>query len=126
MPISRTLERLTGVFLLLALVLTASAYALAQARNADTVAIRDPNGIDEAEFVPITGLDQWITIRGQDRRKPVVLILHGGPGQAQSHLIQRMLPMEKDFVVVHGISAARARPWLTLAGPSTRRWISSP
>lgn len=74
------------------------ARALAQARDAE--AIRVPGGVDEAEFVSINGLDQWITIRGQDRRKPVVLILHGGPGQAQSHLIQRMAPMERDFVVV--------------------------
>jgi len=76
------------------------ARALAQAREADASAIRVPTGVDEAEFVSINGLDQWITIRGQDRRKPVVLILHGGPGQAQSHLIQRMAPMERDFVVV--------------------------
>jgi pimeloyl-ACP methyl ester carboxylesterase len=74
--------------------------ALAQSHDADTFAIRTPNGVDEAEFVSINGLDQWITIRGQDRTKPLVLILHGGPGQAQSHLIQRMAPMERDFVVV--------------------------
>jgi pimeloyl-ACP methyl ester carboxylesterase len=76
------------------------ARAVAQAHQADAYAIQTPNGIDEAEFVPINGVDQWITIRGQDRKRPVVLILHGGPGQAQSHLIQRMGPMEKDFVVV--------------------------
>jgi pimeloyl-ACP methyl ester carboxylesterase len=76
------------------------ARALAQAHDADAFAIRTPNGVDEAGFVPINGLDQWITIRGQDHKKPVVLILHGGPGQAQSHLIQRMAPMERDFVVV--------------------------
>jgi pimeloyl-ACP methyl ester carboxylesterase len=63
-------------------------------------AISNPAGIDEAGFVRIDGLDQWITIRGQDRANPVVLILHGGPGQAQSHLIGRLAPMEKDFVVV--------------------------
>jgi len=76
------------------------ARAQAQAHDPDAYAIRAPNGVDEAEFVSINGLDQWITIRGRDRRKPVVLILHGGPGQAQSHLIQRMAPMEADFVVV--------------------------
>jgi pimeloyl-ACP methyl ester carboxylesterase len=71
-----------------------------QADRAATFAISAPKGIDEQAFVSINGLDQWITIRGQHRDAPVVLILHGGPGQSQSHLIERMAPMERDFVVV--------------------------
>lgn len=74
--------------------------ALAQRHAEDSFAIRDAGGIDEAAFVPINGLEQWITIRGHDRGKPVVLVLHGGPGQAQSHLIGQMASMENDFVVV--------------------------
>ena len=42
--------------------------------------IATPNGIDEALFVEIGGAPQWVTIRGQDRANPVVLVLHGGPG----------------------------------------------
>jgi len=86
-----------------------------RAAVANTVAIRSDRGIDEAAFVPINGLDQWITIRGQDRTKPVLLVLHGGPGASQSHLIQRMAPFEKDFVVVQwdqrgaGKTSAKAR-----------------
>jgi pimeloyl-ACP methyl ester carboxylesterase len=30
--------------------------------------------------VPIGGIDQWITISGQNRDNAVVLFLHGGPG----------------------------------------------
>jgi pimeloyl-ACP methyl ester carboxylesterase len=41
-------------------------------------------GIDEAMFARIGGIDQWITIRGQDRENPVLLLLHGGPGVATS------------------------------------------
>jgi pimeloyl-ACP methyl ester carboxylesterase len=40
--------------------------------------------IDEKLFVPIGGIDQWITIKGQDRHNPVVLYLHGGPGNVMS------------------------------------------
>ena len=36
--------------------------------------------IDEELFVRIGGIDQWITVKGQDRHNPVVLFLHGGPG----------------------------------------------
>jgi len=35
-------------------------------------------------FVPIGGIEQWITIHGQDRGNPVVLYLHGGPGNVMS------------------------------------------
>jgi hypothetical protein len=40
--------------------------------------VQTPNGINEALFVKIGGIDQWITIRGQNRDNPVVLFLHGG------------------------------------------------
>jgi pimeloyl-ACP methyl ester carboxylesterase len=40
--------------------------------------------LDEEMFVPIGGIDQWITIKGYDARNPVVLVLHGGPGAAFS------------------------------------------
>jgi hypothetical protein len=40
-----------------------------RARNARDYAITTPNGIDEGEYVRIGGIDQWITIRGQDRRR---------------------------------------------------------
>ncbi len=51
-------------------------------RNAATYAITAPNGIDEAAYVQVGGIAQWITIRGQDRNNPVLLFLHGGPGDA--------------------------------------------
>jgi len=51
-------------------------------RNARTYAITGPNGIDEATYVKIGGIEQWITIRGLDRNNPVLLFLHGGPGDA--------------------------------------------
>jgi pimeloyl-ACP methyl ester carboxylesterase len=39
---------------------------------------------DDAGFVPIGGIEQWITIKGQDCRNPVLLMVHGGPGDAMS------------------------------------------
>ena len=37
------------------------------------------NGIDEAGAVDIGGIHQWITVRGRDRRNPILLVIHGGP-----------------------------------------------
>jgi len=51
-------------------------------RNAQDYAITTPNGIDEARYVEVGGIEQWITIRGEDRKNPVLLLLHGGPGDA--------------------------------------------
>jgi pimeloyl-ACP methyl ester carboxylesterase len=67
--------------LLTILILCALPYrAIRQHQYSTTLAIHTPNGIDEALFVPIGGINQWITIRGQNRDNPVVLFLHGGPG----------------------------------------------
>lgn len=57
-------------------------------------------GIDEAGFVRIGGLEQWISVRGEDRRNPVLLVVHGGPGEAQWPQAAKYRPWEKSFTVV--------------------------
>jgi pimeloyl-ACP methyl ester carboxylesterase len=39
-----------------------------------------PNGVERLEKVRIGGIDQWVSIRGADRRNPALLHIHGGPG----------------------------------------------
>ena len=39
-----------------------------------------PNGVEELLPLQINGSKQWISIRGRDRRNPILLFLHGGPG----------------------------------------------
>jgi pimeloyl-ACP methyl ester carboxylesterase len=51
-------------------------------RNAQDYAVTAEGGIDEAMYVKIGGIEQWITIRGEDRKNPALLLLHGGPGDA--------------------------------------------
>ena len=41
-------------------------------------------GINQSLYVDINGTKQWISIYGQDRKNPVLLYLHGGPGSATS------------------------------------------
>jgi pimeloyl-ACP methyl ester carboxylesterase len=47
---------------------------------ADARKIVTPNGVERLERVRIGGIDQWVSIRGRDKRNPVLLFIHGGPG----------------------------------------------
>ena len=53
-------------------------------RTAQAYAIEGADSIDEAGYVPISGTEQWISIQGEDRTRPVLLFVHGGPGDASS------------------------------------------
>lgn len=44
--------------------------------------------IDEAAFVEIGGLRQWITVEGRDRGNPLILVVHGGPGNPNTPYAQ--------------------------------------
>ena len=56
--------------------------------------------IQEERFVTLGGIEQWITIRGSNRANPTLLIVHGGPGDAQSSLRTVYAIYEKDFTIV--------------------------
>lgn len=64
-------------------------------------AIQQPRGVEELREVEIGGIKQWISIRGRDRRNPILLFIHGGPASAEmpaSWLYQS--PWEDYFTVV--------------------------
>lgn len=56
--------------------------------------------IEQASFVMIGGIEQWVTIRGEDKSNPVLLLIHGGPGDVQSPFVSTYAPYERDFVLV--------------------------
>jgi len=91
-----------GLLLLIAvLAVTFLAYrAHRQNASAAALAIRTPNGIDEGLFVRAGGIDQWVSIRGEDRSNPVVLVLHGGPATSYMAFTTFFQPWEKYFTVV--------------------------
>jgi pimeloyl-ACP methyl ester carboxylesterase len=67
-----------------------------------TPEIGGAHAIATLEQIDLGGDRQWILVRGDDVRSPVVLFLHGGPGMPAMYLahdFQR--PLERDFVVVH-------------------------
>ncbi len=57
--------------------------------------------ISEEGFVPIDGIEQWVTIRGADCANAVVLMVHGGPGNPSTPFAENLYgPWEKDFTLV--------------------------
>jgi len=59
-----------------------------------------PKAIDEQTFVRVGGIEQWISIRGNNRDNPVILILHGGPGVSNAPFAPAFIPWEKHFTLV--------------------------
>jgi pimeloyl-ACP methyl ester carboxylesterase len=78
-----------------------------------------PNGVERLEKVRIGGINQWVSIRGADRRNPVLLLIHGGPGYVS-------IPMswwfshgwEEYFTVVQWDQRASGKTYL-LTDPAT-------
>lgn len=80
--------------------------------------------ISETAYVPLGGLEQWIDIKGEDRTNPVVLMVHGGPGDAQWPEADKYAPWQKSFTIVqwdqrgashtYGHSGGEATPDVTL------------
>lgn len=59
-------------------------------------------GIDEKTWIPIGGIDQWVTIRGRNLENPLLLVLHGGPGGALSLMAHKAFPgWDEHFTVVN-------------------------
>lgn len=89
------------VLLVVVAVLVALGYrSWRQHENSVALAITSPNGIDEQRYVGINGLAEYITIRGEDRDNPVLLMLAGGPGNTLVPLSAVFRPWEKYFTIV--------------------------
>ena len=86
--------------------------AWTQHHVAGELRISSPNGIDEGKFIRINGQDEWITIRGEDRSKPIILFLHGGPSEANSEFPRLYQPFEQDFVFVQWDQPGAGKTWI--------------
>ena len=61
-----------------------------------------PNSIATMERIRLGGVQQSVWFRGRDRRAPVLILLHGGPGASESALFRRYdAALEQHFVVVY-------------------------
>lgn len=94
---------LVSVFLLLPFYGTAHSAPVVSGPSTQNV-ITCPSAtskIDEQRFVAIGGIEQWITINGARCGNPVVLFLHGGPGNPMSPYASNIYgAWEKDFTLV--------------------------
>ncbi len=70
--------------------------------------IKDKNGravsgsISEIIELDLGNAKQYIIVRGEDETKPVLLFLHGGPGDPEFTFIKKFAPeLQKYFVLVH-------------------------
>ena len=88
-----------GIGLLVTLVLTALlVLSLVRGR---TPSIAGENSISTSETVVLGGVEHFVVTRGADRNKPVLLMLHGGPGLPLTPLRSLMSPeIEENFTVV--------------------------
>lgn len=79
----------------------------------DVSRIVAPGGVQENFKLRVGGIDQWIYTRGQDRKNPVLLFIHGGPASPSAPtmwMYQR--PLEEYFTVVNYDQRGAGRTYL--------------
>ncbi len=80
-----------------------STRAYLQRQTFQTTTFRGPQSIDSLEAVKLGGWEQWLLMRGKDKRAPILLWLHDGPGGASDLVFSRAFEqaLAQRFVVVH-------------------------
>ena len=79
-----------------------SSYEPAREIIRDLNRIVSPTGVQESYKTHIGGIDQWLTVRGQDRDNPIILFVHGGPASPVTPTLwQFQRPIEEYFTVVN-------------------------
>lgn len=61
-----------------------------------------PESLAALESIELGGATQWISVRGRDRKAPILLYLHGGPGSPETPIVRRYFAgaIEENFLVV--------------------------
>nr|WP_072514100.1 alpha/beta hydrolase [Ndongobacter massiliensis] len=94
--LKRIFTGLLAVLLLLSLLVL-----LVRRVNAGRIALRAEASVDAQEYWEINGARQYLQIRGENRKNPLILFLHGGPGSPHAFIsayYQRQLEDEFTFV----------------------------
>lgn len=102
------------------------AYSPGRALVADFDRIVSPNGVQESFIATLGGARQYVSVRGADRRNPILLYIHGGPASVElpiSWSFQR--PWEDEFTVVEWDQRAAGKSF-TLNDPEAMRPTMTP
>jgi pimeloyl-ACP methyl ester carboxylesterase len=71
-----------------------------------------PAGIYEAGFLHLGGIDQWVTVRGEDPAAPVLLMIHGGPGSPYTPFNSQLGEWERELIVVQWDQRGGGHTWI--------------
>lgn len=70
--------------------------------NVKTPDIEGELAISELIKVELNGMEQWISVRGENKNNPVILFLAGGPGGSQLGAVRRNLAaLEENFTIIN-------------------------
>ncbi len=93
---------LAGVLVISVVAIAASQFFASTPLFTDASGKPIPGSIATLEKVNLNGSDEWVSIRGKDVRKPVLLFLAGGPGGSDMAVTRIALgELEEYFVVVN-------------------------
>lgn len=91
-----------GLILVVVCAITAVLISIVAARfrNAALTRITAAQGVQEHAYITLGGIEQYVQIRGEDRRNPVILWLHGGPGFPLTYMTGHyQAELERDYTV---------------------------
>lgn len=78
------------------------AWSIKRFINTQKFKIRSKSGIQTTDYITIGGIEQYIQVRGQDISNPIMLLLHGGPGNHMAYYsYDWQADLEKDYTIVH-------------------------
>ena len=64
-----------------------------------------PNSIAEIKKIEIGGVNQYLMIRGNNKNNPVILFVHGGPGQSEIDILGSIKKnLKKNLLLFVGIN----------------------
>ena len=70
-------------------------------------------GINESMYLDVNGQEQWISIYGENKDNPVMLFLHGGPGDSYSFADFKIWrKLAEDYTVVNWDQRNAGKTWL--------------
>ncbi len=70
-------------------------------------------GINESMYIDVNGQEQWISIYGENKDNPVILFLHGGPGDSYSYVDFKIWrKLAKDYTVINWDQRNAGKTWL--------------